>query len=443
MSLSPLPRRLARTAARLPVVGGALALALAATMLPATPAQALSYRIDKRFFGVHDTNPSSASWPALSAGSLRLWDAGVRWADIETAPGVFDFARLDDIVRAAKLHNVELTLVLGQTPSFYGASTSAMPDMTAWTSYVRAVVTRYSPAVWGYRGIAAYQVWNEANVTSYWTGTPIQMAQLTRAAYGTVKTVDPGALVIGPAFAARIAEQTRGIGFFYYIRLDGVPIWRSLDAIALNLYPLARYPDGSLGTPEKSMSILASTRYQMQLRGVPASKPIWNTEINYGLATGGSGASNAMTADRQAAYVLRTYLLNAANGIRRVDWYAWDRPDLGNTKLSSPGATSDALSKTLAGKAFELAQAWLVGGKLAGARATAKPCAKDRAGTYTCVITYPGGVRRVYWNPTRTVAVTTAKTATFMVGVYGKRTAIKGGSRKTVDFHPLMVRSKS
>ena len=30
--------------------------------------------------------------------------------------------------------------------------------------------------------------------------------------------MDRGALVIGPAFADRIAEQTRGIGFFYYYR---------------------------------------------------------------------------------------------------------------------------------------------------------------------------------------------------------------------------------
>ena len=437
-----LARRTALAPSR-PLVSAVAAVAaglLAVTVLPATPAAALSMKVDRRLFGLHDTDPTSASFPAITAGSLRLWDAGVRWADIETAPGVYDFARLDDIVRAAKARNVELTLVLGQTPTFHGSAPTAMPtDMTAWTSYVRALATRYAAANWGYRGIAAYQIWNEANVKSYWTGTPVQMAELTRAAYGTIKTVDRGALVVGPAFAARIAEQTRGIGFFYYIRLGGVPIWQSLDAISLNLYPLARYADGSLGTPEKSMSILASTRVQLQLRGVPASKPIWNTEINYGLATGGTGGSSSITAERQAAYVLRTYLLNAANGIKRVHWYAWDRPDLGNTKLAVPGAGTPSL----AGKAFGLAQAWMVGGTLRGASKTAKPCTKDRAGTYTCVITYPGGVRRVYWNPTKKVTVTTAKTATFVVGVYGKRTAIKGGSRKTVDYRPLMVRSKS
>ena len=103
--------------------------------------------------------------------------------------------------------------------------------------------------------------------------------------------------------------------------------------------------------------------------------------------------------------MLRTYLLNAANGIKRVHWYAWDKPSLGNTKMSFASTGGP----TLAGKAFDLAQSWLSGAKLVGASTSAKPCAKDRAGTYTCVIKYAGGVRRVYWNPSKKVKVTTVK----------------------------------
>ena len=45
------------------------------------------------------------------------------------------------------------------------------------------------------------------------------------------------------------------------------------------------------------------------------TKPVWNTEVNYGLSAGGVGARpRAIGIDRQAAYVVRTYLLNAANG---------------------------------------------------------------------------------------------------------------------------------
>jgi len=417
------------------VVAGAMAVALT----PATPAAAVSVKIDKRLFGIHDMDP--ASWPLVSAGSLRLWDAGVTWSDLEPNAGDWRWSRLDAIVTAAQAHNVELTLVLGQTPAWADDSTSAdigpqfMPRLDAWNDYVAAVVNRYKS--WnGRRGIAAYQVWNEANIVNYWgqnaQNTPQKMGQLTSAAYGVVKSIDPGALVIGPAFATRLSWQRTYLGIFYGQRINGVPIWKRMDAISLNLYPT------STGTPETSVKLLSAARAAMSIRGVPATKPIWNTEINYGLATGGSGASSAISTEKQAAYVLRTFLLNAASGVKRVDWYVWDRPSIGNTKLSFASTGGP----TLAGKAFNLAQAWMLGGTLVGATKSAPPCAKDSHGTYTCVITYPGGVRRVYWNPTKTVKVTTVKSATYKAGVYGKRTTIKGGSRQTVDYRPLMVRSK-
>ena len=145
------------------------------------------------------------------------------------------------------------------------------------------MVTHYSPANWGgIRGIAAYQVWNEANVVNFWTGTPLQMAQLTKAAWNTVKGVDKGALVLSPAYASRIAEQIKGIKRFAFAWVDGVPAWRYTDAISLNLYPLDKYGT-ALGTPEKSMALLAQARTLLGYGGVPASKPIWNTEINYGM----------------------------------------------------------------------------------------------------------------------------------------------------------------
>ena len=285
--------RIARRPPRVlrPLLAAALAGVLAVTLLPATPASAANVKIDKRLFGMHDSDLTS--WPAVSPGSVRLWDAGVTWRDIERSPGVYDFSRLDQYVRAANAHGAEVTLVLGMTPDFYapaGGNATSMPaDPAVWTNYVRAVATHYSPANWqGRRGIAAYQVWNEANVTGYWTGTPLDMAKLTKATWNAVKAVDKGALVISPAFAARIAEQIRGIQRFAFARVDGIPAWRFTDAISLNLYPKDKYGT-ALGTPETSMALLATARKLLGFGGVPPTKPIWNTEVNYGLASGGDG----------------------------------------------------------------------------------------------------------------------------------------------------------
>ena len=49
------------------------------------------------------------------------------WRDIETSPGVYDWSRLDAYVQAAQQHDVEVTLVLAMTPSFYGPASTLPP----------------------------------------------------------------------------------------------------------------------------------------------------------------------------------------------------------------------------------------------------------------------------------------------------------------------------
>ena len=106
--------------------------------------------------------------------------------------------------------------------------------------------------------------------------------------------MDSGALVVGPAFAARIAEQIRGITRFAFARVDGIPVWKYADALSLNLYPLPKY-----GTPGGHARVLDAAarpaRKILGYGGVPDSKPIWNTEINYGMQTGSLGGTKAAT----------------------------------------------------------------------------------------------------------------------------------------------------
>ena len=90
-------------------------------------------------------------------------------------------------------------------PALDGVGPQYMPRMDAWKNHVAAVASRYKGR------IKAYQVWNEANIVNYWAqnrhNTPFAMARLTDAAYGTIKSIDPSALVVGPAFATRLSWQ--------------------------------------------------------------------------------------------------------------------------------------------------------------------------------------------------------------------------------------------
>jgi polysaccharide biosynthesis protein PslG len=317
----------------------AIALGLAVTLLPAGPAGA-AQRVTNRLFGMTDFDPTS--FPASRPGSIRLWDSGVTWREIERSPGVFDFSRLDAAVNAARSKGSDVLIVLGQTPRFHAQrpnaaglnapGASSPPKLTPWKRYVRKVALRYKG-----RGVD-YQVWNEGNVPGFWSGTPAKLAALTRITWNVLNNADPRAQVVSPAMATRLKSQQKWINAYYAQRTGGSRVGRWMDVVSLNLYPMTN--DG----PEASMSLLSTTRAILRRYGV--TKPVWNTEINYGLQVGGGGTARNITRRKEAAFVARTYVLNAANNVKRVFWYSWDLQELANTQLTYRNGSLTPAGKT-------------------------------------------------------------------------------------------------
>jgi polysaccharide biosynthesis protein PslG len=402
-------------------------------------------RVAPAYFGLHDG--SLQSYGRAWFGSVRLWDTQVTWREIETSPGVYDWSRLDSQVRAAQHHDVQVTLVLAMTPSFYAASPTLPPtDLSHYADYVRAVMTRYRDFD-GRRGIAAYQVWNEGNLSTFWTGTPGQLAELTRVVHDVGAEVDPGATIVAPSFAMRMKYQANGFAAYQSQQPDGVPVWHYYDANALSLYPMETYGDRP-GGPEDAVALLATARHLLAQNGVPADLPVWATEVNYGLPSGGAPGQQVATPisdRRQVANVLRTYLLGAARGLSRMFWYRYDWGSLpgggtlGNTLLAIPGAYDQI---TPAGQAIGTARAWLQG-RLVGTDGR-QPCPRDSEGTYSCVVRYATGVRRIYWNPTQTVRVPLRADAAYRQTGLGNRTRVgRADTTVQVGFQPVMVDSPS
>ena len=398
-------------------------------------------RVPADFFGLHDG--STRSYDHLAFGSVRFWDAGVTWKDVETAPGVYSWARLDSLVSAAQRHGVEPTMVLGMTPSFYGPSPTLPPtDLSHYADFVRAVMTRYRDFN-GSRGIDAFQVWNEGNVSCFWTGTPLQLAELTRIVDRVRDQVDPGAEVVAPSFAVRLPYQQRWLASYESQRVGGSPVWTYVDANALSLYPKATY-GGRIGGPEDAMRLLSQVRRRLAQVGVPTGLPIQATEVNYGLASGGpvgAAAATPISDKRQVANVLRTYLLGAARRLTKVFWYRYDwnyvpsiGGTLGNTLLTTPGQWDQV---TPAGAAVNTARRWLQG-HLVGVGGR-RPCAKDSVGTYTCVVTYARGRRTIMWNPTHRVDVD-VRGVSYVKRPGHTRTVVAGRSASIpVSYLPVLV----
>jgi hypothetical protein len=400
------------------------------------PAEANNVRVSHALFGVHDGSLISPS--KIHPGSVRLWDTGTQWQQIETSPGHYDFTHLDDLVTDAQAHHEKVTMVVAMTPLFYTTRLKATdpPDrISKYVDFVRALMKRYRDFN-GKRGISNYQVWNEGNIGTFWTGTPQQLARLTKAMAKVRDNVDPKARVIAPAMVTRLAYEMDGLSNFYKQKVNGVHVWKYVDAVSLSLYPNATY-NGRISTPEDSMKLLHQVHRRLNRVGVPKSLPIWNTEINYGMGRG--TAAKKISGARQASNVMRTYLLNAANGVKQVDWYRYDMGltgsgTLGNTLLSDP---LDHTAVTAGGRAFLLAQQWMHG-RLLGSSGH-PPCQTDSRGTYTCVVKDSTGKRRIYWNPYRKATVHLASDARHLQTVLGQVSNVRGGSKITVNYRPVMV----
>lgn len=426
-------RSIRPSATRASVLGVSVVLAAsllpAASLVPAASAKAAPAPVKSTYFGVSDGSPAgtaAAGFPRAPVGSLRLWDSGVTWRELEYASGKWNFAQLDSVVATARAKKARPLLVLGQTPrfhathpgqvGFYGAGASSMPKMSAWKRYVATVAQRYGTKV-------EYQVWNEPNVRGFFRGTPKQMAALTAATRHVLKTWAPGATLVAPSFPVRLATQRSWLSRYYAQKTGGHRVASYLDVVALNLYPLVN------GRPEASMQLLRASRKVLAARGVHG-KPIWNTEVNYGLTGRGTKAKN-ISRRREAAYVARTYVLNAANNVKRVYWYAWDLQGIGNTEMTY----SNDASLAPGGTAFTVVSSWLVGGRMRG-------CSVNSRGTYTCTVTYSGGVKRIYWNPTRAASIRTVGSATSYQGTLGKTKSVHGKKLLKVNYAPIMVRSR-
>jgi hypothetical protein len=373
---------------------------------------------------MHDHDPVGKSWPGAPVGSIRVWDAGVTWREVETTPGVYNFQRLDAIVDSAEANGADALIVLGQTPvfhaerpnaeSFYGAGASSPPTLESWTAYVRALATRYAGRP------VAFQVWNEANVKGFWRGTPTEMAALTKAAHDVLSSLDPRPTLVAPAFVGRLIGQRAWFQSYFAERVDGVPVADFVDAVSLQLYPAAD------GTPETAMEFLQAAR--VVLEEYEVRKPLWNTEVNYGLT--GLEVEPAPVLEQQAK-VARTFLLNAANDVDRVYWYGWDQQSIVDTLLTEADGTTEAPPAA----AYRTVRDWLLG-------SVVDSCEQDARGTYVCTLRRSDRVRRVYWNPSGPASVEVPATATTVWHLTEPpQTAPPAGSQLEVDAEPVMVES--
>lgn len=399
------------------MVAGAVTAGLVAGMAPTASAAPV---VPDAMFGQHVALISSGPPASLpSVGAIRLWDSGVAWRTLNPAPGRYNWAPLDRAVATARaLGAREILYTMGSTPrwaaanpnskrALYGPGANSHPRSNAYyTTFLRALVAKY-PA------ITAVQVWNEANLPDFYIGTPAQMAQLTKDAYRTVKSVRPGVKVVAASTTVRDKGPTTKWGKAYGPAMKKAKAWRYVDVLSVHLYPPAK--DG----PAKRVKYIRVIQKYYKKYGA-RGKPLWDTEMNYGDLRGYMKVKRAYTGATAQTYVARTYIDSMRYGVSRVFWYLWDAQVLG-TAMTTKGRIREG------GVAFMQVRSWMSG-------KTWKGC-KVKSKVTTCTLVTPGGTTQAikYASKRKSVAVPAGTKVHYLNGA-----VVPGGRRISLTTQPVL-----
>jgi hypothetical protein len=309
----------------------AVVVAALAALLVAAPADA---RVPHGWLGVQvdgpltePGNPFAGEWDLMASSGVETVRVAFDWAAAQPAAGgPIDLTTTDAVVIAAAQRRMPVLPVVHRAPGWAAARPSDGPASSpsgtaAFAQYLTALVQRYGPtgSLWAERPglprlpIREWQIWNEPNLTLYWTPQPFakRYVALLKASRRALRAQDPGAKIVLAGLpniswvALREIYRAGGRGAF--------------DAVAL--HPYTR-------TPGNILRLVRLARKETR-RFHDGRVPIWLTEISWASSRGKvNGLPGLVTDERGQAARLRAALPRLARArkklrIQKVIWYTW------------------------------------------------------------------------------------------------------------------------
>jgi hypothetical protein len=330
-------------------------------LLLAAPASAAERRVPQGWLGVVADGPlladHAAEWDRMVGAGVESVRTAVRWNQLQPAAGAPpDFTALDPLVAVAASRGLAVLPVVQGTPAWAGDGDQTSPpaDPAAFGAFMTALVARYGPdgTLWAERPdlprlpIRAWQIWNEPNLTRYWSRQPFARSyvKLLRAAYAAVHAADPAATVV---LAGLPNESWAALRRIYKAGGGG-----HFDAVAL--HPYTRRPRDVVRTIEYGRDV-------MRKHG-DRKVPIWVTELSWPAAKGkvdnpvGFEVRDKGQALRLGAALVRLKAARHRLGIGRVFWYTWLSAEAGPSAFDWSGLRRVRAGKHVAAPALAVFQ---------------------------------------------------------------------------------------
>lgn len=371
---------------------------IATTYAPPNPGTPIA----PSYFGM-TIQHTSTPFPDFPVSTLRYWDVAP-WASIETSRNTYDWSHLDAELATGQQNGVVDSLyTFGDTPPWAstdptapcsggdGVGTCAPPDRAAFDNFVTTLVQRYCGK------IQYYETWNEANNAPYWNGTQAQLLTLASDVNQIVK--DPANCgctdgVCSPGGGVNPNQVL--LPSINKVNATSLAWLDSYLAQTGSTYPYADiaafhgYGTVSNANPEQIISQVQSLNQVLAAHGLD-DLPLWNTEASW-------GALAAVNQD-QAAWLMRYETAQAAAGVSRFLWYAYDSCGWGTLWVGPwcTGTTMPLGQLDPAGAAYPVIQNWLSG-------ATLDQCEVYQNGLWICALERAGGYKAwMLWSSTGTL----------------------------------------
>lgn len=349
--------------------------------------------IPASFFNLQTQTLGASHIPSVPYNGMRLWDTGQAWKDINTSAGVYNWSNLDQWLAEAKSTGKDVLYTFGLVPFWANGGSSApndwgIPpsDIATGNAHFKAFVTaivNHSLAS-STAKINYYELWNEPDLTSFWSGTAAQLVTMAHDAFTIIRALDPSAKIIGPSPST---SNRFGVHFLpAYYAAGGTPYQ---DYVGCHSYLFDGLNFAS--TPNQIVDSINSLKSLMSSNGI-GGLPIWYTE-------GSWGHNTTLTSAQQVAYLGQRYLFMWDTGggqVVRDYWYEWDNSQWGTLWSPASGILPP-------GTAFRLVQGWLEGANQTGA------LTQDGNGTYFMPLTLANGqLAEITFNQTTTATITTS-----------------------------------
>ncbi len=223
----------------------------------------------------------------------------VKWSDIETAEGTFDWSRIDSEVRWATERNLAVLGVLTWAPTWAVPTEYALVPHPAPASAERFAQFASAAAARFRDRVTAWEVWNEPNIAASYgpSVNPVRYCEVLSNSARAIRAAAPGALVVtGPTSPALDSANDLSPATFVeaLYRCAGAG---AFDAVAMHPYSSPQLLSEPT-EPYSSANEIAAVHAVMARHG-DSDKRIWFTE--FGAPT---NESDAGVDERRQAEIL-------------------------------------------------------------------------------------------------------------------------------------------